>query len=257
MHIVHLVSDDSSMGEWMYLTVCALRGLGSISAHGGYFKRSFLGWSHSANLALHNLWTSFKHGQTMTEKNMSKVAPKTSVSEEPSHFFNWLPSQILTVYQLQLRVEPHERVCITTPPYSETCFCLDLGFARGVHTYSGARRYWDLNPVSHVVTPSLYHWAFPLFFQFQVSRSFGEDPLPDGLQVELSVGYGDQSNTSVMTVPNDGIVPVRLIPPELNSFSLSMQVWQTTVFIKHSHRLRSVSVHTPPRQVATGCHHPV
>jgi len=44
---MHLVSHDSLVGEWIYLTVCSLRGQGRIWAVAEYFKGFFSGWSHT------------------------------------------------------------------------------------------------------------------------------------------------------------------------------------------------------------------
>jgi len=43
------VSHDSSVGEWMYLTVCLTRDTGLFPSYRRVFKRFFPGWSHCAN----------------------------------------------------------------------------------------------------------------------------------------------------------------------------------------------------------------
>jgi len=88
-----LVSHDSRVGEWMYLTVCPLHGPGLIPGHGGDYKRFFPGWSHTPPICPEPEWQKMAQSpppHTITEpvvgarpksnhgKTMAEIKPSIS-----------------------------------------------------------------------------------------------------------------------------------------------------------------------------------
>jgi len=66
---------DSSVGEWMYPTVCPLSGPDSIPGRVGVFQEIFSGWSHSANLS----WPAW---QKMAQSPLNGTTKSGDIEEE-------------------------------------------------------------------------------------------------------------------------------------------------------------------------------